>query len=175
MISSGQVEPKWNNVSLPDPKKNVQVGSENCNDVLSQDKEFVAWKMMCFHRTKNLLHDRSSIRTKHWGQSRMGDWRIGGHPSRKEHKKYLHCTLAMHTKCRNLLGQINWLQSRRQFQCCYKSSRCASRAASPTIVDVKALNKLARQLKSQPMELQCWPRTGPLRLIAFPDASHRTM
>ena len=35
-----------------------------------------------------------------------------------------------------------------------KFSRCASKAASPTIGDVKALNKLARQLKSQPVKLQ---------------------
>ena len=69
----------------------------------------------------------------------------------------------MHTRYRSRLGQINWLQSRTQFQCCYKFSRCASRAASPTIGDVKALSKLARQLKSQPVKLQFWPLTGPLR------------
>ena len=61
----------------------------------------------------------------------------------------LHCTPAMHTRYRSLLGQKDWLQSRTQFQCCYKFSRSASKAASPTIGDVKALNKLARQLKSQ--------------------------
>ena len=70
-------------------------------------------------------------------------------------------------------GQINWLQSRTLFQCCYKFSRCASKAASPTIVDVKALNKLARQLKSQPVKLQFRPLTRPQRIIGFPDASHR--
>ena len=46
-------------------------------------------------------------------------------------------------------------------------------AASPTIGDVKALNKLARQLKSQPVKLQFWPLTRPLRTIGFPDASYR--
>ena len=46
-------------------------------------------------------------------------------------------------------------------------------AASPTIGDVKALNKLARQLKSQPAKLQFWPLTGPLSIIGFPDASFR--
>ena len=45
--------------------------------------------------------------------------------------------------------------------------------ASPTIGDVKALNKLARQLKSQPVKLQFWPLTRPLRKIKFPDASYR--
>ena len=32
---------------------------------------------------------------------------------------------------------------------------------------VKALNKLARQLKSQPVKLQYWPLTGPLRILDF--------
>ena len=52
-------------------------------------------------------------------------------------------------------------------------SRCASRAASPTIGDVTALNKLARQLKSKPVKLQFWPLTGPLIIIGFLDASYR--
>ena len=60
-----------------------------------------------------------------------------------------------------------------QFQCCYKFSRCASRAASPTIGDVRALNKLARKLKSQPVKLQFWPLTGPLVILEFADASYR--
>ena len=47
-------------------------------------------------------------------------------------KEDLQRTPAMHTMYRSLLGQINWLQSRTQFQCCYKFSRCASMAASPT-------------------------------------------
>ena len=46
-------------------------------------------------------------------------------------------------------------------------------AASPTVGDVKSLNKLARQIKSQPVKLHCWPHTGPLRVLGFPDASCR--
>ena len=79
----------------------------------------------------------------------------------------------MHTKCRILPGQINWLQSRTQFQCCYKFSRCASKAASPTIGDVKALSKLARQIKSQPVKREFCPLTRPLRILGFPYASYR--
>ena len=90
----------------------------------------------------------------------------------KNIKEDLHCTLAVHTKYRSLLGQINWLQSRTRFQCCYKFSRCASRA-SPTIGDAKAHNKQARQLKSQPVKLQIWPLTRPLRIFGFVDASYR--
>ena len=48
-----------------------------------------------------------------------------------------------------------------------------SRAASPTIGDVNALNKLAMQLKLQPVKLQFWPLTGLLRIIGFPDVSYR--
>ena len=88
-------------------------------------------------------------------------------------KEDLRCTPSMHTMCRSPLGQINWLQSRTQFECCYKISRCASMAASPTIGDVKSLNKLARQIKSQPVKLHYWPLTGPLRILGLPDASYR--
>ena len=70
-------------------------------------------------------------------------------PVERSTSEDLQCTRAMHAMYRSLLGQINWLQGRTQFQCCYKFSRCASMAASSTIGDVKALNKLARQLKSQ--------------------------
>ena len=91
----------------------------------------------------------------------------------KRNTKDLQCTPAMHTMCGTLLGQINSLQGRTQFQCCYKFSRCASMADSPTVGDVKALNKLSRQLKSQPVKLQYWPLTGPLRILRFLDASCR--
>ena len=91
-------------------------------------------------------------------------------PVERNTKEGLHCTPAMHTRHRSLLGQINWQQSGTQFQCCYKFSRCASKAASPKIFDVKALNKLASQLKSQPVKLQFWPVTGLLRILGFPDS-----
>ena len=64
-------------------------------------------------------------------------------------------------------------QSRTQFQCCYKTSTCASMAASPTLGDVKSLNKLVRQIKSQPAKLQYWPLIGPLKILRFPDGSYR--
>ena len=92
-------------------------------------------------------------------------------PVKRNTKEDLHCTPTMHTRYRSPLGQMNWLQSRTHFQCCYKFSRCAS--ASQTIGDVRALNKLARQLKSQPVKLQFWPLTRPLSIIGFPDASYR--
>ena len=89
-------------------------------------------------------------------------------PVERNTKEDLHCTPATHTKYRRLPGQINWLQSRTQFHCCFKFSRCASMAAFPAIVDVEAFKKLARQLKSQPVRL-----TGPIRTLGVPDASYR--
>ena len=83
------------------------------------------------------------------------------------------CDKDMHTAYRSLLGSINWLQSRTQFQACYQFSRCASAAASPTIGDCKALNKLCKQIVSDPMELKFWPLEGSPRLMAMPDAAFR--
>ena len=83
------------------------------------------------------------------------------------------CDKDMHTAYRSLLGSINWLQSRTQFQACYQFSRCASAAASPTIGDCKALNKLCKQIVNDPMELKYWPLEGNPRLLAMPDAAFR--
>ena len=83
------------------------------------------------------------------------------------------CDKDMHTAYRSLLGSINWLQSRTQLQACYQFSRCASAAASPTIGDCKALNKLCRQIVNDPMELKYWPLEGNPRLMAMPDAAFR--
>ena len=47
------------------------------------------------------------------------------------------CTPDLHRQYRSVLGQINWLQSRTQFQSCYDFSRCASAAAAPNIGHVK--------------------------------------
>ena len=83
------------------------------------------------------------------------------------------CDKDMHTAYRSLLGSINWLQSRTQFQACYQFSRCASAAASPTIGDCKALNKLCKQIVNDPMELKYWPLEGNPRLRTMADAAFR--
>ena len=83
------------------------------------------------------------------------------------------CDKDLHTAYRSLLGSINWLQSRTQFQSCYQFSRCASAAAAPTIGDCKTLNKLCRQIVGDPMELMFWPLQGDPRLVAMPDAAFR--
>ena len=70
------------------------------------------------------------------------------------------CNPSMHTEYRSVLGQINWLQSRTQYHCCYKFSRCASQQAAPTIGDCRALNKLVRMIKAQPVFLAFHPLKG---------------
>ena len=46
-------------------------------------------------------------------------------------------------------------------------------AASPTVGDLKTLNKVPRQIKPQPVKLQYWPLTGQLRILGFADAPYR--
>ena len=84
------------------------------------------------------------------------------------------CTKDLHTQYRSLLGQINWLQSRTQYQACYAFSRRAAAAAAPTIADVKLLNKLCRTIRSEVVVLRYWPlEMTDLRIVGYPDASYR--
>ena len=82
-------------------------------------------------------------------------------------------TPQMHTAYRSVLGQINWLQSRTQFHIGYQFSRCASKASSPTIEDVRATNKTVRTIKSIPLSMRFWPLRGKTRIVGYPDASYR--
>ena len=91
------------------------------------------------------------------------------------------CTPELHTEFRSLLGSINWLQSRTQFHIGYRFGRCASASASPTIGDIRALNKVARTIRARPVRLHFWPidrsggqdKQGAARIIGYPDASYR--
>ncbi len=65
---------------------------------------------------------------------------------------------------------INWLQGRTQYQIAYAFSRCAS-AASPTIGDVRALNKIVRTIRNMLATSNFLKLKGPLRLVGYPDAS----
>ena len=115
-------------------RKDFQVGSEDWNDVTSTGRR-IRW-----------------IKDPHLGPSievsqEKAIEELGEIPVEKNTKEDLHCTLQCTQGIASLLAQINWLQSRTQFQWCYKFSKCASKANSPTIGDAKALNKLTRQLK----------------------------
>ena len=83
------------------------------------------------------------------------------------------CDKALHTSYRSLLGSINWLQSRTQFQACYQFSRLASASAAPTVGHCKELNKLCRQIRSEEVELRVWPVKGSPRILGIPDAAFR--
>ena len=77
------------------------------------------------------------------------------------------------TEYRSVLGKLNWLQSRTQFHISYHFSRCASAAASATIMDAKELNKVVRLVKDKPQRLLYAPIKGTPRLMGFPDAAYK--
>ena len=101
-------------------RKDFQVGSEDWNDVT-----FTRQRIRRTQDTQNGPHIEDS-------QYKAID-ELEEIPVKQNTKQDLHCTPSMHTMYRSLPGQITWVQSRTQFQCCYKISRCASMAASPTI------------------------------------------
>eukprot|EP00435_Cladocopium_sp_Y103_P070404 s243_g35.t1 len=57
-------------------------------------------------------------------------------------KDNIQCNPQLHTAYRSVLGQLSWLQSRTQVHLCYKFSLCASAASSPTMGDVREINKV---------------------------------
>ena len=65
------------------------------------------------------------------------------------------------------------MQSWTQCQACYRFSRWASVAASPTCVDVRALYKVARSIRTDSCVLRYWPLKGSLCLAGYPDAAYR--
>jgi hypothetical protein len=91
----------------------------------------------------------------------------------KSLKDNVACTPSLHTEYRSVLGMINWLQSRTQFQSCYKFSRAASQQAAPTVADVRTVNKIVRSIKAAPVALHFWPLRGQCRIVGFPDASYK--
>ena len=81
--------------------------------------------------------------------------------------------MCIRDRYRSVLGSLNWLQSRTQFQSAYKFSRCASASAKPTMADVRTLNKVVRQVRGEPVVLVFYPLRGRKRIIGYPDASYR--
>ena len=117
-----------------------------------QDKEFVGDKIRKTGHTLKFKDRPLMSWTKYqWNETR-----------RKTSVALFRCT-----QCTDAYLDEKLLHSRTHFQCCYKIPRCASMAAFPTISDVKAFSKLARQIKPQPVKLQYWPLNGPLRTLGF--------
>ena len=97
-------------------RRDFQVGSEDWNDVLFTRERT--------HRKKDPQLGPSIEVSQERAIEELEEI-----PVEMNTKGDLHCTLAMHTRYESLLGPINWLQSRTQFQCCYKFSRCASKSS----------------------------------------------
>eukprot|EP00435_Cladocopium_sp_Y103_P076258 s26_g85.t1 len=140
-------------------RKDFKVGSEDKNDVMFVGQR-IKWK----------THDK-------YGPYISVDQKLAVDAVEvkidKTLKDHIQCNPQLHTAYRSVLGQPNWLQSRTQVHLCYKFSRCASAASSPTIGDVKEINKVVRTLKSQYVDGRFWPLKGQQRILGMPDASYR--
>ena len=94
MISSEQVELKMERRVLARPKKDFQVGSEDWNDVTLTGQR-IRW-----------INDSQSGSCIEVGQQNAVD-ELEEIIVERNTKEDLHCTLAMHTMYRSLLGQIS--------------------------------------------------------------------
>ena len=106
IISLEQVEKKWNDAGLTRLRKDVQVGSKDWNDVAFTGQR-IRWTQdsqnsPCIEVSQNKAIDE-----------------LEEVPVERNTKEDLHYTPSMHTMYRGLLGQMNWLQSGTQFQCCH--------------------------------------------------------
>ena len=140
---------------LPKLRKDFKVGSEDKNDV-----QFVGQRIRWQQNYIEVDHERAI--------EELGEV-VFDNTLRED----LVCPPDLHTQFRSVLCQINWLQSRTQFQACYRFSRCASASAAPTIADVRALNKLVQMIRAETVTLEFWPLKGTLRLIGYPDAAYQ--
>ena len=100
-------------------RKDYQVGSEDRNDLVFTGQH-VKWTKDCIVVDQDRAIEELS--------------EISLAKGLKDDDK---CSLAMHTEYRSVLGSLNWLQSRTQFQIAYKFSGVASATAAPTIGDVR--------------------------------------
>ena len=143
-------------------RRDYKVGSEDLNDVAFVGQR-VKW-IEKDNKAKGHIRVDQEVKVEELGEIVFD----------KSMKDDLVCSKELHTQYRSLLGQINWLQSRTQFQSCYLFSRCASASANPTIGDVRELNKLARKIRQEVVMLRFWPLKGEkFRLVGYPDAAYR--
>ena len=141
-------------------RKDFNVGSEDKNDIMFVGQR-IKWKKHDKHGDFISCDQKLAV-------DQLEEIKVD-----KQMKDNVPCSPSMHTAYRSVLGQLNWLQSRTQCHICYRFSRCASAAASPSIADVREINKTVRTLKSQYIDARFWPIKGPQRIIGMPDASYR--
>ena len=145
---------------LANIRKDFNVGSEDKNDIMFVGQR-IKWK----------THDKQGPYIS--CDQKLAVDAVEEIKFDKHLKDNIACNPQMHTAYRSVLGQLNWLQSRTQVHLCYKFSRCASAASSPTIGDVREINKVVRTMKSQYVDARFWPLKGSQRILGFPDASYR--
>ena len=141
-------------------RKDFQAGSEDKNDCLFVGQR-IQWKQDDKHGWYINVHQNVAI-------DELQEITFDKHL-----KDDTPLTPQMHTAYRSVLGQINWLQSRTQFHIGYQFTRCASKASSPTIEGVRAINKTVRTINSIPLSMRFWPLRGKTRIVGYPDASYR--
>ena len=128
-------------------RKDFQVGSEDNNDCLFVGQR-IQWKRDDKHGWYINVHQNVAIDEL---QEISFDKRL---------KDATPLTPQMHTAYRSVLGQTDCLQLRTQSHIGYQISRCVSKASSPTIEDVRAINKTVRTIKSIPLSMRFWPLRG---------------
>ena len=141
-MTSASPEVEFKKKVIDSLKKDFAVGSEDTNDIM-----FVGQRLQWKHKddpNKGYISVNQQLAVEAVEEISFD----------KKAKNDVHVTPQQHTAYRSVLGQINWLQSRTQAHICYRSSRCASKAAKPTIGDVRELNKLVRVLKATEIELR---------------------
>ena len=143
-------------------RRDFQVGSEDTNDIMFVGQR-VKWVNRQDPKKKHISVDQEK-KIEELSEVQFDYFFF-----------YLFCVyIDLHTQFRSVLGQINWLQARTQYQSCYFFSRSASASAAPTIGDVRALNKLVRKIRSEIVTLRYWPSRGTsLRFVGYPDAAFR--
>ena len=141
-------------------RKDFQVGSEDKNDIM-----FVGQRIRWVNKGKpgSFIQVDQEKKVEELGEVTVD----------ASLRDNLPCTPDYHKQFRSVLGQINWLQSRTQFQSCYLFSRSASACAGPTYGDLRALNKLVRKIRAEVVKLQYWKLSGHCRIVGYPDAAYR--
>jgi hypothetical protein len=143
-------------------KKEYTIGHQDKNDI-----EFTGQRVKWHHDAKTNVRKFISI-DQDKNIETLAEVEIP-----KVHADIDKCDPRLHTEFRSGLGSLNWLQSRTQFQTCFSFSRLASCASGPTIGELKALNKLTKSVKNQPVRMMIWPLKGTPRIVAYPDAAYR--
>ena len=105
--------PQFKKLVIGGLKKDFQVGSEDINDCMFVGSR-VQWKNRGLKDAHIVVEQERKVEEL---ESITFDSTL---------KEDSLCSFDLHRQYRSVLGQINWLQSRTQFQACYLFSRAAS-------------------------------------------------